>query len=558
MEIPEFLKSERLRRRFLLICVFALIVLMGLVVAGRFLLKPRSHKLMEEATELANHGDWQGASEKSAAAANLDKKNNAMLRLAILTAMRTGNPALPGLSDRLFQQGVSAHDRYLALKSDAAAMQWEAFDRKVQTLSAEERKGEAIAELEAIGLSQRKRTAEAIDLARRAYKEGGSRKMAYILANLLMQAKPRPDAEIAALLAQVAQPEAGMDALAALPLIQDLSPKAIRASKIRLGLPDMVKKLQKATTPDFLAALEIERKRSPEKLDMLVEQAVDWNESHPSPEIFRWLIARGKMDKTRKAYNDSPLAQQSADYDDIRIALAINKKYYLSARQILEASAGYDTPQKNILLATIASASGMEDEPQLWENAFADAKKDTTGEQALQIARSARSVKRDTIRHQALLLAMATPARENFSRLEALEVVEGLMKKSDTKGAFIFAKSFLQSHPNDLIFENNALYFELLVNGDAPGAVEKLEKLRKLYPNQAGFRSTLALAYLRQSKPQQAVDLLSRTANLSNASLAVDAAALHAVGRDEEARGILRKINRSKLLPEEDALLKGL
>ncbi|MEO6053484.1 MAG: hypothetical protein ABIP97_05680 [Chthoniobacterales bacterium] len=513
---------------------------------------------MEEATNLANHGDWKAAAEKSAAAANLDPENMPMLRMAILTAIRSGEKPFPGLTDRLFMQGENAHDRYLALRADANAMQWAEFESNLKILSLQERKTERIAELEVISLSQRGQITDAISLSRRAYKDWGSRKMAYILANLLMQTKPRPDAEIADLLATVAQPDAGTDALPALPLIEDLSPKAIRASKVRLGLPEMVKKLQKANTADFLSALEIERKRSPEKLDMLVDQAVEWNQSHPSPEIFRWLIARGKMDRTREAYKDSPLAQQSTDYDDIRVALAIRQHHFMGARKILETSTVYEDAQKDVLLATIAAASGMEDEPQLWEKAFAAAQKDETGEVALQIARAAQSVMRDTIHKRALMLVVETPSWQSFSRSEALEAMQELMRNSDTKAALLLSTNFSKLHPEDLVFENNALYFALLMNADAPDAVERLTKLRKQYPNQPGLRSTLALAYFRQGKAQDTVILLSKDASPSSSSQALHAAALHAIARDEESRSISLKINRSNLLPEEAALLNGL
>ncbi|MEO8205052.1 MAG: hypothetical protein ABI615_02650 [Chthoniobacterales bacterium] len=537
-------------------CSVILLMLLALLVKYGF--KSRSNKLEEDAIELANHGDWKPAAEKAASAANLDKKNIEVLRLAVLTAMRTDAPPLPGLTERLFKEGVTSHDRYIALRADAIATQWVSYDKKLSALSQKERDTETFGELEVISLSQRGRNDEAIALARRIYKLWNARKMAYILADLLMQTKPRPDVEIANLLTTVVQPDGGADALAALPLLQSLSPEAIRQSKLRQSLPDMVAALPKVTTMEYLMALDIERVRSPKLKDALVDQAADWNELHPSPEVFRWIIGAGQISKAANTYNSSTHAQKSADFDGVRVALALNKRDYTAARQIIESSKIYDDAQKNVLLAGVAATSGMEDEPQWWEKAFDDAAKDGTGRTAQQIARVAKSVKRDAIRQRALLIAAGTSARDGFSRREALESLNELAKKRDTKTAQLVADAYFLRHPNDPDFANNVLYLSLLLHTDTPDMVEKLEGLRKQYPEQSGLRSTLALAYLRKGRAQDAVNLLSDTALLSDSALAVQAAALNATGHKDQAHSIAQKIDRSNLLTEEEALLKGL
>ncbi|MEO6053481.1 MAG: hypothetical protein ABIP97_05665 [Chthoniobacterales bacterium] len=530
---------------------------MVLAIVGQHVFKSRSHKYYEEASERANHGDWKGAADKAASAANLDTKNIAALRLAVLTAMRSNDKPLPGLTDRLFKDSETAHDRYISLRADAGALDWQAYDKKLSALSSAERRSEVVSQLEVYNLSQRNRKSDAITLARRSHKQNGGRKMAFILATLLMDVKPRPDAEIASLLAEVVQQDGGAEALAALPLIQNLNPEIVRQSKIHQGLSEMVAAMPKAKTTDFLIALEIERVRSPKKFDALVDQAVDWNAEHPSPEVFRWLLTAGQVQKAVNAYSSSTFAQKSADYDGVRVALMLNKSDYTAARQIIESSKLYEDSQRDVLLAAIASAGGMPDEQALWDKAFADAAKDGTGHTAQQIARSARFVKRDTIRKRALLLAAASGDKQNFSRRDALEALGELVKQRNTKLALVLVNDYFKNHPDDPDFANNALYLALLMHTAPPDVMARLEKLRREYPEQTGLRSTLALAYLRHEKTKEAVALLSGI-TLSNAAMAVNAAALHAAGHKEEAQSVAGKIDRSSLLPEEEALLHGL
>jgi len=132
----------------------------------------------------------------------------------------------------------------------------------------------------------------------------------------------------------------------------------------------------------------------------------------------------------------------------------------------------------------------------------------------------------------------------------------------DTKGVRDYVKEMVGKSKYDTAVQNYYAYLNLLLNEDVPNSKAMIEKLHLQNPRDLGFRTTLALARLRERNPDAAYGLFTNLnfspTQLPSGARAVYAATLSAAKKDREAREVARTIQPKDLLPEEQALIKGL
>ncbi len=140
----------------------------------------------------------------------------------------------------------------------------------------------------------------------------------------------------------------------------------------------------------------------------------------------------------------------------------------------------------------------------------------------------------------------------------------------DTKKIHAVLATMLALWPDDLAIQNDEAYTRLLLcppaapeTKDQAAAIEKLaEKLIEREPHSLPHRTLLALARLRQERAEEALrvysDLQVKQDAVSGSALAVHAAILAATANLENAKTEAAQLKREQLLPEEQALVKGL
>jgi tetratricopeptide (TPR) repeat protein len=148
----------------------------------------------------------------------------------------------------------------------------------------------------------------------------------------------------------------------------------------------------------------------------------------------------------------------------------------------------------------------------------------------------------------------------------------------DTKRVHAVLQEMLKIWPNDTAIQNDEAYIHLLLitggttsassqtpasnsnlpssDAEAVDAIIKLaEKLVRDEPASLPHRTLLALALLKQNRPQEALAVYANLKVPSNAvsasAVAVHASVLAAAGRRDEARAEIAKVPSNRLLPEE-------
>lgn len=135
-------------------------------------------------------------------------------------------------------------------------------------------------------------------------------------------------------------------------------------------------------------------------------------------------------------------------------------------------------------------------------------------------------------------------------------------RTGDTRGMRDYTKELLKSNKYDTALQNFNAYLNLLLNEEVAASRATVEKLHLQKPDDLGYRTTLALARLREKNSQGAYMVFGPTNyNLSTfppGAKAIYAASLAAGGKDSEARTVAKTITVKDLKPEEAELIKSL
>lgn len=133
-------------------------------------------------------------------------------------------------------------------------------------------------------------------------------------------------------------------------------------------------------------------------------------------------------------------------------------------------------------------------------------------------------------------------------------------RSGDTKGVRDFVREMLTKSKYDTSLQNYQAYLNLLMNEDIANSRATVEKLHLQKPEDLGFRTSLALAHLREGHPDQAYALFGTTnynlAAFPAGAKAVYVATMAAAKKTTEAEAAAKTINPKELKPEEKELVK--
>jgi tetratricopeptide (TPR) repeat protein len=133
-------------------------------------------------------------------------------------------------------------------------------------------------------------------------------------------------------------------------------------------------------------------------------------------------------------------------------------------------------------------------------------------------------------------------------------------KTGNTAGLRDLMKTLLDLYPKDPAPQNDLAYLNLLLKNDMPAARHTAEVLFKEHPQTLAYRTTLALANLRNNNPAEAKKAYEGTTFDWTQALpgwqAVYASVLGASGEADQARKLAQTIDKSRLKPEERALIQ--
>ncbi|MDB6039477.1 MAG: hypothetical protein JWM99_3318 [Verrucomicrobiales bacterium] len=134
-------------------------------------------------------------------------------------------------------------------------------------------------------------------------------------------------------------------------------------------------------------------------------------------------------------------------------------------------------------------------------------------------------------------------------------------KTGDTAQLRNLMKSLLVLYPKDPAPQNDLAYLNLLLKSDIETARRTAENLVREHPQTLAYRTTLALALLRNNKAAEAKKTYEGVSfNWSEALpgwQAVYTSVLGASGDAEQARKLARSIDRSRLKPEEREIIQS-
>ncbi|MDX1953436.1 MAG: hypothetical protein SFY81_14755 [Verrucomicrobiota bacterium] len=123
-------------------------------------------------------------------------------------------------------------------------------------------------------------------------------------------------------------------------------------------------------------------------------------------------------------------------------------------------------------------------------------------------------------------------------------------------------KEIVSRSPQNEPARNDLAYLNLLLNEQVEASEAIAAALYREHPNRLAYRTTLALALLRQGRAGQARELYAGVEvnwlNVLPGWLAVRAAVLNASGEKDLARTLVRPLRNSRLKPEEQELIKPL
>jgi hypothetical protein len=149
------------------------------------------------------------------------------------------------------------------------------------------------------------------------------------------------------------------------------------------------------------------------------------------------------------------------------------------------------------------------------------------------------------------------------ARLGYTGLVRLCEKQNSTRQLRDLLQEMSSTFPNDPIPQNDLAYLNLLLGENIAAATQTAARLVKEYPAFLSFRVTLALAFLRNDRLADALELLTNDQHIDwDVALpgwrAVLVAVLAKNNRAPEAVRHLRQIPQTLLKPEEKALVSGL
>lgn len=517
----------------------------------------RAEGFADEAQSLMDRKSYPEAQRMLGAALQIKPNEPRFLRIAAKLYAAQRNPlAIRYYTDLLNSPEATDDDRYDFLQTALLMGQTERAEQLLRRMLAKEPVSAKTYFYAALANERRRDLPRAIQLTREAVsKAPGERDYKYLLGRLLLASTaPSDQAEGKKILFEIASKGDDFRNNA----IRLLGSTDLNAQEIQ-QLIGWIKQDKDPSPEDYFLTAELLYKSDTNALKQLAGQAVAKYKGGKAEEqlaLATWL-------NRHRLYEEATLAvSPEKDIKNVQLSLA-----YLDALsgankwdEALKFMSKPDLAIDPVFLETLRAAAALK------------LKKDDLAQihwkKAMQIAEDKpeqiRIVADVAERNEAYEVALA-----GYRRLATNAATEGAARQAilriksrsgDTRGLREYVKELLAKAKHDTALQNYHAYLNLLLNEEVPLSKATVNMLHLQQPGDLGFRTSLALAHLREKNPQAALALFTeRNVNLSQfppGARAVYAAALGGANKDKEAEQIAKTINPRDLKPEEKELIK--
>jgi hypothetical protein len=324
-----------------------------------------------------------------------------------------------------------------------------------------------------------------------------------------------------------------------------------------------------AKAPHQLLAADLEIAQHPDRREEVVRRTIEhWKVGNNDDltALAAWLYRNGEQQKLVENISlDRALQTRELflQYVDALAALA----RWDDIRRIIEAERfPLDPVVEHMYLARCFAQQGQENGAENnWQRALEDAAGDLN--KLITLGEYAEKNGAERVASTAFEAASVANPKSRQAQQGRLRFA---YSARDTKRVHALLQEMIKIWPNDTAVQNDEAYIRLLLIIAAKNlspqaasevdAIEKLaEKLVRDEPASLPHRTLLALALLKQNRPQDALAVYANLRVPSNAvsasALAVHASVLALTGRLNDARAELARVPSNRLLPEEAMLV---
>ncbi|MDX1950561.1 MAG: hypothetical protein SFY81_00160 [Verrucomicrobiota bacterium] len=550
------------KRTYILLGVVAVLLLLGGVFARpayRQVKAWRARQFAETAKELLEKKEYQQAFQKANAALQMKPDDIEVIRLTADVATRVRAPIAPNLWNNLiYHPQATQQDRENYAEFLMMANRVEAAESMVGQLLTKEPVSAKTYFMAAQIAQSRRDTPRAIQFLRSALeKDTTHRPSELMLGSLLLSSQsPTDQTEAKKRLANVISKTNDTLRVSAM----------YRLARTDLPKPEverllqMVRENSNPSLDEYFLGLDLMKKLDPSSAQKLIAQAVAKFRTGKAEErvaLGTWLNSQGKFAETA---------------------------------QSLPPEQGLKNPQLSLIY--IESLAGLE----RWDDVYKTLAREDLGlepvfHEAMR-GSSARKIKKEDLAKihwsKAMTLASEQPeklrivaelAERSDSREEAITAYSKMMEvpnlannanramlrllhqSGDTRGMRELIKKMSSKTRFDTSLQNYHAYLNILLGENVAQSKAVAEQLHAQKPEDLGFKTTLALAYLREKNPAAAYAVFGATNTYNVAQFppgckAVYAATLALNNREKDAQQIVKTLQTTDLKPEEKELVK--
>lgn len=541
--------------------VLAMLIVAGISFAARPLYNKvkasRADGFAEEAQQLLDRKSYPEAQRKLAAALQIKPTEPKYLRIAAkLHAAQRSPMALRYYTDLINSPAATDEDRYEFMQTALLMGRVEPAEQVLRRMISKEPVAGKTYFFAALVTERKRDLPRAIQFARSAVEKSPTeRDYKYLLGRLLLASTSQADiAEGKKLLFDIASK--GDDSRnQAIRLLgaTDLTPQETQQ------LIGWIKQDKDPSPEDYFLTAELLYKSDTNALKQLASQAIAKYKGGKAEE----QLALGTWLNRHKLHEEASLAiSPEKDIKNVQLSLV-----YLDALsgankwdEALKFMSKSDIAIEPVFLETLRAAAALklkkDDLAQIhWKKAMQIAE-----DKPEQIRMVADVAERNEAYEVALAgyRRLATNAATEAAARQAILRIKS--RSGDTKGLRDYVRELLAKAKHDTALQNYNAYLNLLLNEDVAASKAAAMQLHLQQPNDLGFRTTVALAHLREKNGQAAYGLYTNVnANLGQfppGARAVYAAALGAANKDKEAEQVAKTIQPKDLKPEERELIK--
>jgi uncharacterized protein HemY len=570
--------SSNSRRVFLGIsAVTIVLVLLGAAKpAYRSVKTWRASRLVAKAEQQFAQGNWHDAYQSLHSANSLAPENTRIIRTTARLLGEHGDPqALAFLEMLVESPDGSPQDRIDLIRLSLRAGQLAAVQRHLLALLSEPKTAHSFDVL-LLASEWHGRCGDqsrAVGFARQALAQtqdaGQTAEAKLNLARLLLSSTgptsaapdPRPQAEARQFLWEVAGRE-DRTGLAALLSLSDVCKAAASPDEAR-RLGEHLSHHPLASEEQRLLGLTWKLRCEPEHREQILAEAISTARKGPPAGLTatgRWLVRQGE---SRRALGLIPMAAARGNTDLFLIyvdALAdLGRWQDLQVLLAGKAPLPIDTAIRNLYEVRTALALGRAEEArQHWADLRQSMRK-ADPETVLYVAQYAERLGVRDEAAKAYRLLTTTDGAERAGYLGLIRLTE---QSGDTRALRNLVKEFAGRFPNEFDLQNDLAYLDLLLGENAAPALETAARLVGRFPEILAYRTTLALAHLRNGDAAEARKVYREISTDWNSAQpgwrAVYAAVLAASGEQALASSHAGEINIARLKAEERELIAGL